>query len=294
VVAALAFHLANFAFRSIAWRNVLRAAYPDRRVPLLGIAGAYAAGVAVNSFAPARGGDLAKIALARTQIRGSSVPTIVTSMGVVTLFDAVLGALVVCALLGFGLLPALPGLPDIPAVPALVVQHPAVAVPALALAVVASLLVARRFHDRLWTLWSNVRSGASILRTPRRYASDVVPYQLSAWVSRIGAAYFLLAAFGLPATVSTAAIVVMAGGLATLVPTPGGVGTQQVLLVYLLHQTASAVDVASFSIGMQAGMTLLNAMIGVTAAMVMFRTLRPTAAVRGRVQALRGERDAAS
>src|SRR5688500_16341780 len=76
VAVALAFHLANFGFRSLAWRNVLRAAYPDRPVPLLGIAGAYAAGVALNSFTPARGGDLLKIALVRARIRGSSVPTI--------------------------------------------------------------------------------------------------------------------------------------------------------------------------------------------------------------------------
>ena len=71
---ALTLHLANIAFRSLAWTNVLRAAYPDRRVPLLGIAGAYAAGMALNSFVPARGGDVAKIALVRTRIRGSSVP----------------------------------------------------------------------------------------------------------------------------------------------------------------------------------------------------------------------------
>ena len=113
--------------------------------------------------------------------------------------------------------------------------------------------------------------------------------QLSAWVCRIGAAYFLLAAFQLPATLAAAVIVVMAGGLATVVPTPGGVGTQQVLLVYLLHTTASAAAVVSFSLGMQAAFTTLNALIGMVAAMLLFRTLRPAAAVRARVQAARSE-----
>lgn len=127
----------------------------------------------------------------------------------------------------------------------------------------------------------------AILGTPRRYATDVVPVQISAWVCRVGAAFFLLAAFQLPATVPAALVVVMAGGLATLVPTPGGVGTQQVLLVYVLHTTASTAAVVSFSFGMQAAVTTLNACIGLAAAMLLFRTVRPGAAVRARVRALR-------
>jgi hypothetical protein len=38
VALALAFHLANHLLRSVAWRNVLAAAYPARRVPMLSVA----------------------------------------------------------------------------------------------------------------------------------------------------------------------------------------------------------------------------------------------------------------
>jgi uncharacterized membrane protein YbhN (UPF0104 family) len=72
----------------------------------------------------------------------------------------------------------------------------------------------------------------------------------------------------------------MVGGLSTLVPTPGGVGTQQVMLAYLLHTTASTATIVSFSIGMQAAVTTLNLMIGLTAAMLMLRTVRPLVALR--------------
>ena len=61
-------HVSNHVLRSVAWRNVLVAAYPDRRVPLTGVTAAYASGVALNALVPARGGDAAKIALARAEI----------------------------------------------------------------------------------------------------------------------------------------------------------------------------------------------------------------------------------
>ena len=62
--------------------------------------------------------------------------------------------------------------------------------------------------------------------------------------------------------------------------TPGGAGTQQVVLAYALSQTASATAVLSFSLGMQAGVTAVNALLGVAAAMTIARTTRPLLAVR--------------
>lgn len=277
---ALTLHLANIAFRSLAWTNVLRAAYPDRRVPLLGIAGAYTAGMALNSFVPARGGDVAKIALVRTRIRGSSVPAIGSSMGVLAAFDAVVGAAVILLLAAFGRIPSPPGLPAFPALPGSVAGHPALLGVAAVLLAGAGLVVGRRWAPRVRSLWQRFRQGFAILRSPRRYATEVVPVQLAAWTCRIGAAYFLLAALNVPASLSAAAIVVMVGGLSTLVPTPGGVGTQQVMLAYLLHTTASTATIVSFSIGMQAAVTTLNLVIGLTAAMLMLRTVRPLVALR--------------
>ena len=138
-------------------------------------------------------------------------------------------------------------------------------------------------------VWAELKAGTAILGTPRRYATEVVPLQLSAWVCRIGAAYFLLAAFGVPATIPAAVIVVVAGGLSTLVPTPGGIGTQQVFLAYLLHTTASTATLVTFSLGMQATITMLNTLIGLTAAMLMLRTLRPASAIRAHLRGVRAD-----
>jgi len=52
------------------------------------------------------------------------------------------------------------------------------------------------------------------------------------------------------------------------------------MLAYALSQTATATAVLSFSIGMQAGITAVNAMLGLAGAMLTFRTLRPLTALR--------------
>jgi uncharacterized membrane protein YbhN (UPF0104 family) len=111
-------------------------------------------------------------------------------------------------------------------------------------------------------------------------AIALVP-QLAAWCCRVGVVLCLLAAFGLPATVPLAALVMVVGGASTAVPlTPGGAGTQQVLLAVALSQTASAAAVVSFSVAMQASVTLVNALLGVAAAMAVCGSLRPVRAVR--------------
>jgi hypothetical protein len=52
------------------------------------------------------------------------------------------------------------------------------------------------------------------------------------------------------------------------------------MVALALSQTASATAVVSFSVGMQAGITVVNALLGLAGAMVAFGTLRPLSAVR--------------
>ena len=200
---ALAFQLGNLALRSLALRNVLAAAYPEKRISAWTVGGAYAAGVALNAFAPARGGEALKIALLRLRIPGSSVPTLVSAGVLLTALDALIGAALIAGALGFGLVPSLPA-PQIPSV-AVVTSHSfAVGAAVLAL-VVAAVLAAGPLSRRARGLWLHVEQGGAILRTPARYVRSVVTLQLAGWACRTGVAFCLLAAFGLPATVPLAA-----------------------------------------------------------------------------------------
>jgi uncharacterized membrane protein YbhN (UPF0104 family) len=282
---ALVLQLGNLVLRSLAWRNVVAAAYPDRCVPLLGVAASYAAGVAANSFLPARGGEAVKVALLRTQVARSSVATLAAAGSVVLVFDTALaGVLLGCAWL-LGAVPAFPA-------PPVLADHAAVKVLVGLVLVAAAVVLGRRLlvraPERVRRLWAQLRQGTAILGDPGRYARSVATLQLGAWTCRIGVAFALLSAFGLPATVQLAALVVVVGGMSTLVPaTPGGMGTQQVMIVYLLHETVSTAHALAFSIGMQATITAVNTMIGLAAIMVVFRTVRPASAVRAVARATR-------
>jgi uncharacterized membrane protein YbhN (UPF0104 family) len=277
---ALVLHVTNHGLRSVAWRNVLAAAYPERRLPLLPVAAAYASGAALNAVAPARGGDAAKVALARAAIPGSTVATVASTMSILVLFDMVMATVLVLLVAAAGLVPL--QLPHTPAG-----SWPLLASGAVLLGVGARL-AARRVGARARALWSRMRQGGAILRTPARYLRRVALVQSAAWACRVGVVMCLLAGFGLPASVPTAAVVMILCGASTLVPlTPGGAGTQQVMVALALSQTASAAAVVSFSVAMQAGVTLVNAMLGLAGAMAAFRTLRPFAAARGAFAAAR-------
>ena len=97
---------------------------------------------------------------------------------------------------------------------------------------------------------------------------------------RIAVVVLVLQAFRIDAGLETAALLVVLNGASTAVPVPGGAGSQQVLATYALQGAVSTAGAMSFSLGMQVGVTAVNTAVGLTAAMVLFRTLRPVAALR--------------
>ena len=121
---------------------------------------------------------------------------------------------------------------------------------------------------------STSRQGAALLRSPRRFLREAVSWQVGAWLARVAVAFVALHAFGLPASLLDAVLVVVVTGLAGVIPfLPGGVGAQQAMLVYALRKTASAASVVAFGVGMQVGVTLIDLTVGMLALLISFRTL---------------------
>ena len=236
------------------------------------VAGAYAAGVAMNAFTPARGGELAKVLIARTQIVGSTVPTLAASLAVVTVVDGLIGSALLGVLWATGVLPVLPALPG----------TLAVGVGALGLAVgAAGIVLAFRLRpEPMRRLACRAAQGLRIVRQPGRYACTVLPFQVVAWACRIGVVWLVLAAFGIRTSLATAALVVVLNGASTLVPVPGGAGSQQILATFALQGAVSTAAAVSFSLGLQVGVTAVNVTVGVAAMMLLFRTARPAGALR--------------
>jgi len=273
----LLFHLLRLVARIPAWRNILRASYPDSRVRWRGVAGAYFAGVGVNSILPARTGDLLRLYLVKRRIDGATYPTLGATLIVETLFDTVVaGAILLWALVA-GLLPALNVLPNLPSIdwhwP---LQHPKLAaviggvwIVVLAILAIVGARKVREFRKR-------VRQGFAILSRPRRFVTGVATWQALSWVFRFATVLAFLRAFHVPATAHNTLLVLVVQSLATLFPfTPGGVGTQQGLLVYVFRGASiSKTALLSFSIGMQVATALLSALLGFASIFLMLRTLR--------------------
>src|SRR3954454_18205559 len=112
---ALVLQLGHLLCRSRAWFNTLRAAYPSEPIQWRRIAGAYVAGVGVNSILPARAGDVTKIYLAKQSVPNSTYPAVTSSFFVESLFDTSIGLLVLIFALTQGAVPSAPQLPNLPA-----------------------------------------------------------------------------------------------------------------------------------------------------------------------------------
>src|SRR5437773_5049922 len=90
---ALGLHVSKVLLRTVAWRNILRASYPEERVRWAPVAGAYVAGVGVNSIVPGRGGDLVKLYLIRHRYPATNYATLASTLVAETLLDFVLATL---------------------------------------------------------------------------------------------------------------------------------------------------------------------------------------------------------
>ena len=273
---AAGLHLCKMLARTRAWRNILAAAHPDVTVRWRSVFGSYAAGAAVNAVLPARGGDVLKLFLVKQRIAGSRYPTLVATLAVETIFDVFASAALLVWALQLGVLPGLDVLGRLRSIDwSWAERDPRLAliVGAVVLAVaVVGWFAARR---RIDSFAQQLRSGGAILRRPRRYLRSVVSWQALDWACRLATIYFLLRAFHMPATLHTALLVQVAESLSTLVPlTPGGIGTEQGLIVYVFAGRAAKTAVLSFSVGMKVTLMSVNIVVGFSAIAVMLRTLR--------------------
>jgi len=273
---AVGCHVAQTMCTSRAWRNVLAAAYPGTRVRWVAVYAAYIAGVGVNAVFPARAGDVVRLTMAHRAVKGSSYTTLVSSSLVLAIVDAV------CALslLGWAITQGvLPGLGALPSLPSLdfhwLFVHPRVGEIVLLVVVFGLIAVMIWVSSRMAEFRQRVAQAFTILRTPVRWLRTVVVWQLADWSLRLATTWFMLDAFGITRSPRTVLLVQATQSLATLLPvSPGGIGTEQALLVYALRGAAPRTALLAFSVGMRLTLSVVNVVLGFTAILITLRTLR--------------------
>jgi uncharacterized protein (TIRG00374 family) len=273
---ALGLHFARVIVRTVAWRNILAASYPEERVRWRPVLGAYIAGVGVNSIVPGRGGDLVKLYLVRHRLPGTTYTTLASTLFAETLIDIVVALALFLWALTQGVLPSLHVLPHIPTFDwAWLFRHPRLTATVVALLTLAVL----------WFIWwaarhvegfkRRVGRGLAILQDRPRYFREVASWQLFSWALRIASLYFFLRAFHVHPSIHNALLAQVVDSLSTLLPfSPGGAGTKQGLLVYVLRGQASSSELLAFSVGQYVAVMIFNVGLGVIAIFAMMRTLR--------------------
>jgi len=263
---------------SRAWRNIIKAAYPDRHVRWRQIFGAYVAGTGVNALIPARGGDVVRLFLAKRRVEGATYTTLVSTSLVQTLFDmAVAGCIVAWALTQH----VLPGINVLkgPSLPSLdygwAFRHPTVSFILFGLLLLFGTALVAWIAERVEEFKAKVAQGFAAFRDRSYYLSRVVVWQVCDWSLRLAAVFFFLRAFGIPATLHNALLVQVSQSLATILPvSPAGIGTEQALLVYVFRNVTSKSTALSFSVGMRVTLIIVNALVGFGAILLMTGTLR--------------------
>ncbi|HEY1366879.1 MAG TPA: lysylphosphatidylglycerol synthase transmembrane domain-containing protein [Gaiellaceae bacterium] len=272
---ACACQLAKLIVISRAWRNVLAAAYPEARVTWLRCFEAWVAGAGVNAVIPARGGDVVKLFIAKRGIVGSTYPTLVSTVLLLSLFDMVVAGGFVAWALTQHLLPTLDILSRIPSFDfGWFVRHPRLA------AVIAGVVLALLLVGTVWTrrrvieFRARVAQGFAVLHDRPRYLRTVLFWQVCDWALRLATIFFFLRAFGVAATPHSVVLVQVSQSLASIFPvSPGGLGTEQALLLYLFRGVTSRTGALGFSVGMRVTLAVVNVALGAAAILITVRTL---------------------
>ena len=274
---ALLAQLAKLTCTSMAWRNVLAAAYPDQTVRRRSIIGAYLAGVGINAIVPLRAGDAVRIVLAHRSIRKSTYTTVVSSSLVLSIFDIAAASTV----LAWAALTqdALPGLGELPKLPSFdfswLLDHPLAFDLAVAALVIAAIVAGIWIHGHVVDFWERVKQAFSVVRRPALYLRTVAFWQAGDWIFRLVAIWFLLDAFDIPQTFENVLLVQVSASIATLLPlTPAGIGTEQAFLLYVFRGAVPSSQLLAFSVGLKFMTIGTNVVAGFTAIAITLRTLR--------------------
>jgi uncharacterized membrane protein YbhN (UPF0104 family) len=273
---AIGCHIAKTMCTSRAWRNVLAAAYPEERVRWPAIYAAYIAGVGVNAIFPARAGDVVRLTMAHRTVKGASYTTLVSSSLVLAIVDSACAVLLFVWALTQGVFPSFDALPSLPSFDfAWFLDHKQFSQILLVVGVFGLISLAIWIRMHVNEFRNHVGQAFTVVRTPARWLRTVVFWQLADWGLRLTTIWFMLAAFGIDQSLRNVLLVQASQSLATLVPvSPGGVGTEQAFLVYTLRGQAPRTALLAFSVGMRLTLTTVNVILGFTAILLTFRTIR--------------------
>jgi uncharacterized protein (TIRG00374 family) len=269
-------HVLKLVAVTRAWRNIVADAYPLERVRWRPLFGSFVAGVGINAILPARGGDVVKLYLAKRAIPASTYTTLTATLLVQSIFDIAVATTLLLWAISLGVLPGLDVLPALPSFDfSWFFAHPRTSAGLIAALFVGIVFLAVWLEQHVTAFHARMAQGFRVLGDIPRYLRRVALWQAADWALRIATVYFFLLAFDVHADLHNALLGQVANSLSTILPiSPGGIGTEQALIVYVLSGEAAASDLLSLSVGMRLTLTVVNVVLGFAALFLMLRTFR--------------------
>lgn len=258
LILGLALQTAQTCFVALAWRNILRSAYPEGGVRYSSTLAYYAGGTGLNAILPASAGTVAMLGLFRANIAGATVAGLVGATAVENIFFAVVAALVYSWLFlsvagsfeaSFGEL-----------------SGHGFAITVIVIGGVALIaLVVRILWRRLKHTWENAKEGGAVLSTPRVFMVQVVGVEAISYAARMGVNATFMYAFHIPVSVENVFLIVAASSISsTIAIAPGAVGAQTTLARVVLDGVASPAAINAYSVGQAVITTAWNVAFGLS------------------------------
>jgi len=259
LVLGVSFQTAQTLFVALAWRNILRAAYPDAGVKYRPIMRYYAGGVGLNAILPASAGTVAMLGFFRSSIAGSTVAGLVGATVVENIFFVAV-SIVVYAWLFFGVA----GSFDVHF--GWFADHPVASIVILVGGAALIFIGGRILYRRFKTTWENAKEGGAILADRRKFLVQVVGVEALSYAARMGVNATFMQAFHVPVSVENVFLIVAASSISSTVALlPGAAGAQTALASVVLHGVAPQSVITAYTVGQALITTAWNVAFGLGA-----------------------------
>ena len=244
IVGGVVLEILQTGFAALSWVTILRAAFPDVKIPVRPVLASYAVAVALNGFLPANIGTLVMMVMLTSLIAGATFAAVFSGFIVqkipFTVFSVAMYLYLFLTVTGSFSFEF-----------AFISNHPGLTVLIAIGAIVLIVLLGIFFWHRS-KLREEIKSGGAILSQPRRFMVGVALPCLASFLARLGIVAVFLAAYAIPVSFHTVTAVTAANSLSSSVSvTPGGAGVTQALNVVVLDSITTKSNATAYSVAQQ-------------------------------------------
>jgi uncharacterized membrane protein YbhN (UPF0104 family) len=258
LVLGLVFQTLQTCLVALAWRNILRASYPEGGVNYRDTLGYYAGGNGLNAILPASAGTVAMLGLFRASIEGSTVAGLVGATVVQNIFFAIVGGLVY-----LWLFLSVAGSFDVKL--GWFSDHWVLTAVILVVGWILITVVGKILWRHLESTWEKAKEGGTIVTMPRAFLVQVVGVEALSYIARMGVNATFMYAYDIPVSITNIFLIVAAASVSSTVAiAPGAVGAQTALASVVLKGVAPQATISAYTIGQALITTAWNAVFGLT------------------------------